>query len=126
SLIEVGSLEILFDKAAPEDIAALRAINDAMRAEETAGPASLQDFRFHSRLVSILGNRQINELYRIMKPVMLRIMENAAGRRHGEENFAEHAAIVDAIEARNRIAYQYRMTMHLEAGLALFEEAPSL
>jgi len=125
SLIEVGSLDILFDKTTSEDIAALRAINDAMQAEDAADRAALQDYRFHSRLVAILGNRQINQMYRIMKPVFLKIMENAVNRRKfGGENFAEHAAIVDALEARNRIAYQYRMTMHLEAGLALFKDAP--
>lgn len=126
SLIEVGALDMLFQKAAADDIAALRAINDAMEVEETVERASLQDFRFHSRLVAILGNRQINEMYRIMKPVMLRIMENGVSRRKfGGENYGEHSAIVDALEARNRIAYQYRMTMHLEAGLALFQDAPA-
>ena len=34
----------------------------------------------------------------------------------------EHAGIVDALEGRNRIAFQYRMSQHLEAGLALFKE----
>ena len=126
SLIEVGSLDLLFQKATTEDVAALRAINDAMQAEETAERAALQDFRFHSRLIAILDNKQINEMYRIMQPVMLRIMENGVSRRKfGGENFGEHAAIVDALEARSRIAYQYRMSMHLEAGLALFKDAPA-
>jgi DNA-binding FadR family transcriptional regulator len=126
SLIEVGSLDILFNKTTAEDIAALRAINDAMQTEETVERAALQDFRFHSRLIAILDNKQINEMYRIMKPVMLRIMENGVSRRKfGGENYSEHAAIVDALEARSRIAYQYRMTMHLEAGLALFKDAPA-
>lgn len=125
SLIEVGSLDTLFHKANAEDIAALRLLNDSMQAEETVERAALQDFRFHARLVAILGNRQINEMYRIMKPVMLKIMENGVSRRKfGGENYGEHAAIIDALEARNRIAYQYRMTMHLEAGLALFKEEP--
>jgi GntR family transcriptional repressor for pyruvate dehydrogenase complex len=125
SLIEVGSLDTMFEKATAEDIAALRAINDIMAAEDTVERAALQDFRFHSRLIAILGNKQINEMYRIMKPVMLRIMENGVSRRKfGGENYGEHAAIIDALEARNRIAYQYRMTMHLEAGLALFKDAP--
>jgi DNA-binding FadR family transcriptional regulator len=123
-LIEVGSLDTLFSNTTPEDIAALRAINDAMNAEDTAERAALHDFRFHARLVAILGNRQINEMYRIMKPVMLKIMENGVSRRKfGGENYSEHAAIVDALEGRSRIGYQYRMTMHLEAGLALFKDA---
>jgi DNA-binding FadR family transcriptional regulator len=126
-LIEVGAIDTLFGNATPDDIAALRAINDAMQAETTIERAAQQDFRFHSRLVAILGNRQINEMYRIMKPVMLKIMENGVNRRKfGEENYSEHASIVDALETRNRLAYRYRVSMHLEAGLALFKDAPAV
>lgn len=125
-LIEVGSIDTLFARTTPTDIIELRAINDLMEAAETVERAAVQDFYFHARLVSILGNRQIDELYRIMKPVMLRIMENRASRRTSNaENHAEHAAIVDALEARNRLAYQYRMATHLEAGLSLFREEAS-
>lgn len=125
-LIEVGAIDTLFAKATAEDIAALRALNDAMNNEHTVERAALQDFRFHSRLIAILGNRQISEMYRIMKPVMLKIMENGVSRRKfGGENYGEHAAIVDALEARNRFAYQHLVSMHLEAGLALFREDPA-
>jgi DNA-binding FadR family transcriptional regulator len=122
-LIELGAVDTLFEKVTAEDVAELRAINDAMEAEDTIEKASLRDFAFHSRLVSILGNQQINDIYRIMKPVMLKIMENGINRRKfGATNYGEHAGIVDALEARNRFAYQYRVATHLEAGLALFKE----
>lgn len=125
-LIEVGSIDTLFAKATAEDVAALRALNDAMNNEQTVERAALQDFRFHSRLIAILDNRQIGEMYRIMKPVMLKIMENGVSRRKfGGENYSEHAAIVDALEARNRFAYQHLVSMHLEAGLALFRDDPA-
>jgi GntR family transcriptional repressor for pyruvate dehydrogenase complex len=125
-LIEVGALDTLLARTTADDVAALRTINDAMQAEPTIERAAQQDFRFHTRLIAIIGNRQINEMYRIMKPVMLKIMENGVSRRKfGEqENYGEHAAIIDALEARNRFAFQYRMSMHLEAGLALFKDAP--
>lgn len=122
-LIEVGSMDILFQLATPTDVSELRMINDAMRDEDTVQRASLQDFAFHVRLIAILGNQQIADIYRIMKPVMLRIMENGVARRKfGGENYTEHAGIVDALEARDRFAYQYRMASHLEAGLALFKD----
>ena len=124
-LIEVGALDTLFANVTAEDIAALRTINDAMEAETTIERAAQQDFRFHARLVAIIANRQINEMYRVMKPVMLKIMENGINRRKfGATNYGEHAGIVDALEARSRMAYQYRVSMHLEAGLALFKDAP--
>jgi DNA-binding FadR family transcriptional regulator len=123
-LIELGAIDTLFEKATPADIAELRAINDAMQAEPSIERASLRDFSFHARLVGILGNRQIDDIYRIMKPVMLKIMENGINRRKfGATNSGEHAGIIDALEARNRFAYQYRVASHLEAGLALFKEA---
>lgn len=126
-LIEIGAVDQLFDKAGPVDIAELRAINEAMDEAMSQGQsihaAAQHDYRFHARLVSILGNRQIDEIYRIMKPVMLKIMENRVTRMKSHSaNFTEHAGIVDALEGRNRLAYKYRMSQHLEAGLALLKE----
>ncbi len=122
-LIEVGAVDTLFENLEPVDIVELRAINDAMHAASTPREAALQDFGFHARLVAVTNNRQIEDIYRIMKPVMLKIMENGVSRRKfGEGNYAEHAGIVDALEARNRLAYQYRASQHLEAGLALFKD----
>jgi GntR family transcriptional regulator, transcriptional repressor for pyruvate dehydrogenase complex len=123
-LIEVGAIDTLLDRTTPADIAELRTINDEMREAETPTAAALQDFAFHARLIAILGNQQVNDIYRIMKPVMLKIMENGVARRKfGGLNDSEHALIVDALEARDRLAYQYRMAAHLEAGLALFKDA---
>lgn len=122
-LIEVGSVDRLLERATPPDLAELGLINDAMREEEDIHTAAQHDFDFHSKLVGILGNNQVLEIYRIMKPVMLRIMENGVARMksHGA-NYDEHGGIIDAIASRNRLAFQYRMSQHLEAGLALFKE----
>ncbi len=123
-LIEVGAADQLFTRTSEDDISELRAINDTMREAEGLHGRALQDFNFHLKLVSIVGNQQLLEIYRIMKPVMLKIMENGVNRiKSGDVNFDEHAGIVDALESRNRIAFQYRMSQHLEAGLALFKEA---
>jgi GntR family transcriptional repressor for pyruvate dehydrogenase complex len=122
-LIEVGGIDTLLDRFTAEDVADLRSINDAMHAEESYLRAAQQDFRFHTRLVSILQNRQVDEIYRVMKPVMLKIMENGVSRAkfHGA-NYNQHSGIVDALEAHDRLAFQYRATEHLEMGLALFKE----
>ena len=122
-LIEVGSVDRLLERIGRSDIDELRRINEAMRAETNLAAAALHDYRFHTRLVSILGNQQIMEIYRIMMPVMLKIMENSARRgRTGIVNYEEHAGIVAALEDRNRIAYQYRVSQHLDAGIGLFKE----
>lgn len=122
-LIEVGSVDRLMERSQPADIVELRELNDAMREESQLSKAAQHDFHFHLRLVGILGNKQVVEIYRIMQPVMLKIMETGVARMKSDGiNFDEHGAIVDALESRNRLAYQYRMSQHLEAGLALFKE----
>jgi len=127
-LVEVGAADILIERITPSDILELRAINDAMAREDTLAKSAAHDFRLHARLVSILENRQLDDIYRIMKPVMLKIMENGLTRT----KFAgivhdEHVAIIDALEGRDRFAYQHFVNRHLEAGLSLFkgEAAPT-
>lgn len=122
-LIEVGTVDTLFDKVQPEDIAALRDINAQLRSASTMSEASEQDFRFHLRLVSVLDNRAVRDVYRIMKPVIIRIMERAKQLRDfNEDTYEQHTAIVDALEQRDRIHYQYALVSHLELGLWAFEE----
>ncbi|MBI4921919.1 MAG: FadR family transcriptional regulator [Devosia nanyangense] len=122
-LVEVGGFDTLVERSTPADIAELRAINEAMRSHSSSSEASLDDFRFHAKLVSILGNRQIDELYRLMKPVILRIMESVVIRgKFVGTNYTQHTGIVDALEGRDRLAFQYRVAEHLGAGRDLFAE----
>ncbi|MEO5808434.1 GntR family transcriptional regulator [Devosia sp.] len=120
-LIEGGCYDVVVERLTSADIAELRAINDQMRDESSATGASLQDFRFHARLISIMGNRQLDELYRLTKPVMLKIMENSyiRGKLIGT-NHRQHAGIVNALEGRDRLAFQYRVSEHLNAGRYLY------
>ncbi|WP_417309366.1 FadR/GntR family transcriptional regulator [Devosia sp.] len=122
NLIEAGGFDTLVDRITSTDIEDLHALNDAMQAETEPERCALQDYRFHARLIAVLDNRQITEIYRIMMPVMLRIMENRV--LHGKswaDNHSEHLGIIQALEASDRIAYQYRMSRHLQAGLGLVD-----
>ena len=122
-LIEVGGIDILLDKVTADDLAEMRAINDGMQDQASHVGAAQEDFRFHLRLVSILGNQQIVEIYRVMKPIILKIMENGVSRaKFDGANYLQHAGIVDALEMRDRLAFQYRVAEHLDMGLALFKE----
>lgn len=124
-LVEVGAFDMLIERTTAADIAELRAINESLR-ECAADPhaASGEDFRFHAKLVGIVGNRQLDELYRITRPVMLRIMQSGAERGRSAANYAEHEGIVDALERRDRLAFQYRVAAHLNAAQGLFEDKP--
>lgn len=122
-LIETGSVIQIFAAITPADLAELRDINREMVRAKSVIEASEQDLRFHSRLVSIIGNKSILDIYRIMTPVILRIMQRGKTRRSIEgETYLEHQAILDAIERRDALAYQYLMRTHLRAGLWTFED----
>ena len=123
-LIEVGSVDAIFDQMRPDDIAEMRSINDQLRAAGSIAEASELDFRFHIRLVSILDNRAVRDVYRIMKPVIIRIMERAKQLPDFTGNtYQEHAAVVDALALRDRIRYQYALQSHLQMGITAFEDA---
>jgi GntR family transcriptional regulator, transcriptional repressor for pyruvate dehydrogenase complex len=122
-LIETGSVVQIITAIRPTDLAELREINREMVRARSVIEASEQDLRFHTRLVSIIGNKSILDIYRIMTPVILRIMQRGKTRRTIEgETFGEHEAILDAIEKRDSLAFQYLMRTHLRAGLPNFEE----
>jgi DNA-binding FadR family transcriptional regulator len=120
-LLEVSSVEEILERISAEDIADLRRINEGLLQVSAIEEATEQDFRFHTRLIAVLGNKAILDVYTIMKPVILRIMTTGKTRHTFETTtFREHAAVLDALEARDRIAYQYRLKSHLEAGFAHF------
>lgn len=123
-LIETGSVLQIFTAIQPGDLAELREINRQMVRARTVIEASEHDLALHAKLVSIIGNKSILDIYRIMTPVILRIMQRGKTRRTIEgETFREHEAILDAIEKRDSLGFQYLMRTHLRSGLATFEEA---
>jgi GntR family transcriptional repressor for pyruvate dehydrogenase complex len=122
-LIEVGSVDTIFDQMSVEDIAEMRAINDQLGAAGSIIEASELDFRFHLRLVSILNNRAVTDVYRIMKPIIIRIMERGKIlQTFTTETVEQHADVVDALEQRDRIRYQYALQSHLHIGITAFED----
>lgn len=70
-----------------------------------------------------LGNKPMLDVYKIMKPVILKIMVGGKTRRtFSITTLLEHADIITAPEARDRVADQYRMKTHLLAGFPHLEE----
>ena len=121
-LIEIGSVLQIFDLVTEADISEMRRLNQEMVRAHTVVDASHFDLKFHTHLVSVIGNKSILDIYQIMTPVVLRIMQRGKTKRTIEgETFREHDAIVGAIERRDSLAFQYLMRTHLRAGLATFE-----
>ena len=122
-LIETGSVLQIFSSIRAEDLAELHEINRDMVRAKTVVEASEHDLRFHTRLVSVIGNKSILDIYRIMTPVILRIMQRGKTRRTIEgATFREHEVILQAIEKRDGLGFQYLMRTHLRSGLSTFEE----
>ena len=120
-LLEVASVDLLFDKITSQDIVELHAANEELLKADTALDASEADFRFHTRLIRIMDNKAVLDIYKIMKPVILRIMLRGKTRHtFSTSTYGEHGEILSALEARDRTAYQYKMKTHLEAGFRHF------
>jgi DNA-binding FadR family transcriptional regulator len=122
--LEVLSVDQILAHATAADVDELRAIDAELLTARSVPEAAEVDFRFHFKLVGLIGNRVIRDVYAMMKPVVLQIMASHKTRRTFETGtFREHEAVVDALAARDRIAYQYRLQTHLEANFARFEAA---
>jgi DNA-binding FadR family transcriptional regulator len=127
ALIEVGPVDMLFDKCTATDIDELRALNQGLADVEDMQEASEMDFQFHLRLASILDNNTIGNMYKVLKPVILRIMEMGKTHRTFQaETFGEHESVIDALAARDRLAFQYSLQAHLNKGFQHFEQEEAL
>lgn len=120
-LIEVGSVDMLFAAATETDVGDLQRINSALLSARTAEEAAQRDFDFHSALVSIAGNRTILAVYSTMKPIITRLMETGKATDGVRPTYDIHAQIIAALEARDRLAFKYLMSSHLDHGLQFIE-----
>jgi len=106
------------------DLARLEAINAAMRDETAIAAAAELDYRFHATLVDLVRNRTLSDIYRLLKPVILRLMLLGKNRRPAlTDTFAAHAEIIEALRRRDRVAFAYLMSRHLEFGARFLGDA---
>jgi GntR family transcriptional regulator, transcriptional repressor for pyruvate dehydrogenase complex len=122
-LLEVGSAEQILDRLARRDIDDLHRINSRLADIEDLQEASEVDFAFHIRLIYILDNAAIQDVYKVMKPIILRIMQKGKTRRtYKTETFVEHEEVIEALAARDRLGFQYKLRNHLMIGFKNFTE----
>ena len=120
-LIEVRSADRIFEELQDKDLAELREINANLADIRDIQEASEVDYAFHVRLISILGNNAILDVYSVMKPIILRIMQKGKTRRtFMTETYDEHEGVIDAMAARDRLAFEYRLRNHLMVGFKNF------
>lgn len=122
-LLEVGSAEQLFDRLTRRDVDDLHRINLGLADNPDMDRAPEVDFAFHVRLISILDNAAMLDVYHVMKPIILRIMKKGKTRRTFKtETYCEHERVIEALHARDRLGFQYHLRNHLMTGFKYFSE----
>lgn len=116
-LVELGLYDLLAARITEQDLAGLEAQNAAMLAAGSVTDCAAADYAFHLGLVTIAGNATLRDVYRIMEPVILRLMETGKETRGRALAHQSHAEIIRALRARDRLAFQYYMADHLRQGL---------
>lgn len=122
-LLEVGSAEQIFERLTDRDVDDLHRMNLGLAEIHDLREASEVDYAFHLRLVSILDNAALLDVYQVMRPVILRIMQKGKTRRiFKTETYSEHEGVIEALRVRDRLAFQYRLRCHLMTGFKHFSE----
>ncbi len=116
-LLETGIGDHLIVHASAEDLAGLDQVNRRILGSRSVEDAARDDFAFHEALVRLSGNRLLLANYRLLEPVILQIMRlGKEVRLIQEDTFSVHAEIVEALRQRDRLAFAYLMSRHLDFG----------
>lgn len=122
-IIEVGIGDHLVLHVTDAEIEMLEAVNARILDSQSVEEAARNDFDFHSTLIGLAGNRTLAEMYAFLSPVIVRIMTIGKEKRPvlGDTRQA-HGEIIGALRSRDRLAYAYLMSRHLDFGLQFLPE----
>jgi len=117
-IVEVGIGDHLVLHATSDDLDHLEAVNARILDAQGVDDAARCDFAFHQALVTLAGNRTLRTNYSLLEPVITHIMRVGKARRPVQiDTHQTHREIIDALRNRDRLAYAYLMSRHLEYGL---------
>ncbi|RAZ72326.1 FadR/GntR family transcriptional regulator [Mesorhizobium atlanticum] len=125
-IIEVGIGDHIVLNATSDQIEALDDINARIVESRSIEEAAENDFNFHMALIGLAGNRMLTDMYSFLSPVILRIMTIGKEMRPVlADTRAAHGEIIAALRARDRLAYAYLMSRHLDFALRFLPEEPA-
>ncbi|TPL00999.1 MULTISPECIES: FCD domain-containing protein [unclassified Mesorhizobium] len=125
-IIEVGIGDHIVLNATSEQIEALDEINGRIVDSRSIEEAAENDFSFHMALIGLADNRMLTDMYSFLSPVILRIMTIGKEMRPVlADTRAAHGEIIAALRARDRLAYAYLMSRHLDFALRFLPEEPA-
>lgn len=117
-IIEVGVCDHIILHATAADLEHLDAVNARILQNRSVDDAARCDFAFHEALVSLVGNRTLLASYRLLQPVITQIMRVGKATKPVQvDTHQAHSQIINALRARDRVAYTYLISRHLEYGL---------
>lgn len=117
-IVELGVGEQVILTATDADLDALDLVNDRLLSVRDVPEAAQADYDFHEAIIALGSNRTTLAAYRMLSPVIVEVMQiGKAARPVQTDTHTAHAEVVAALRARDRIAYAYLMSRHLEFGL---------
>jgi GntR family transcriptional regulator, transcriptional repressor for pyruvate dehydrogenase complex len=117
-IVELGVGEQVILTATEADFDSLDRVNDRLLTARDVPEAAQADYDFHEAVIALGGNRTTLAAYRMLSPVIVEIMQiGKSARPVKADTHAAHAEVVAALRARDRVAYAYLMSRHLEFGL---------
>jgi GntR family transcriptional regulator, sialic acid-inducible nan operon repressor len=123
ALFELGMVRVGAARAGAADIAALRALIERQRSQ-LGDPAAFvrADIDFHVRIAALSGNRILSAVSQAMLGWLFRFHSDLLiWSGHEEVTLAEHAEIVDAIEAGDVERAAAVMDAHLRRSKSLYQ-----
>jgi GntR family transcriptional regulator, sialic acid-inducible nan operon repressor len=122
-LFEIGMVHAGTPKATPEDIAQLRGLIDRQRGKLGDPSAFIGvDIDFHRRIAQLSGNPICSAVSEAMLGWLFRFHSDLLiWSGHEDVTLAEHAAIVDAIEAKDVERAASEMEAHLNRSTAFYK-----
>ncbi len=125
-IIELGVGDQLILMAGDADFDRLVEINARLLESSDSEEAAACDYEFHEAIVSLAGNRTLLAAYRMLRPVIEEIMQIGKSARPVQiDTHRGHGDIINALRARDRIAYAYLISRHLEYGLKFMAKPPA-
>lgn len=121
-IIESGAGEQVLMTVTEAQLQHLEDTNRRILASTDVAASALNDFAFHDELVGLTGNSVLQESFRYHRQAILDIM--ALGKENkpiNEATYHAHREIIDALKARDRIAYAYLVNRHLDYGMRFVE-----
>lgn len=117
-IVEIGVGDHIILHATEADLDVLQAVNDRILSAVGVDDLARADYDFHEAIIALSGNRTALSTYRLLRPVILDLMRVGKNARPVQANTHEtHAQIIAALRARDRVAYAYLISRHLDYGL---------